>query len=207
MAKFDVVSLAGKKVGEIELSDAVFAAKVKPHLFYEVVKAQLASRRSGSASTKERSFVKGGGKKPWRQKGTGRARQGSIRSYQWVGGGTWGGPHPRDYSYRPPRKVRAGALRSVISLRASEQKLVVLENLDLAAPKTKAMAGLLKTLGARRALFVDKVGNEKLALSTRNLARSQYLPTVGLNVYDVLRHEHLIVTQEGAREIERRLAK
>jgi len=207
MAKFDVVNIDGKKVGEIELADAVFGAKVNEHLFYEVVKAQMASRRSGSAATKMRSFVKGGGKKPWRQKGTGRARQGSIRAYQWVGGGTWGGPQPRDYSYRPPRKVRAGALRSALSLRAQEQKLVLVDSLSLPEAKTKRMAAFLKTLGAKRALVVDRPGNHVLEQSTRNLARSQFLPTDGLNVYDVLRHEHLILTQEGAREIEKRLSK
>ena len=206
MAKFDVVNIEGKKVGEIELSDEVFAAKVKPQLFYEVVKAQMATRRSGSAATKERQFVRGGGKKPWRQKGTGRARQGSIRAYQWVGGGTWGGPKPRDYGYRPPKKVRAGALRSAISLRAQEQKLVVLDRFDAQKPKTKMVAAFLKALGAKRALVVDKVENENLARSTRNIAKSQFLPPAGLNVYDLLRHDTLVFTQEGAREVERRLS-
>jgi len=207
MAKFPVVNMEGKQVGEVELADAVFAAEVNQNLFYEVVKAQLASRRSGSASTKERSFVRGGGKKPWRQKGTGRARQGSIRAYQWVGGGTWGGPKPRDWSYRPPRKVRAGALRSVLSLRAQEQKLVLVDSLRLDEAKTKRMVAFLKALGAKKALVVDRSDNHNLERSTRNLAKAQFLSTEGLNVYDVLRFDHLILSQEGAKEIERRLSR
>src|SRR4029450_5276601 len=127
MAKFDVVDLDRKKVAEIELSDAIFGAEPNNHLFYEVAKFQAINRRRGTVGVKNTSLVSGGGKKPWKQKGTGRARQGSIRASQWVGGGKAMGPKARDYFYRPPRKVRRGALRSALSLRASEKKIIILD--------------------------------------------------------------------------------
>src|SRR3954466_9048985 len=137
MAKFDVVDLDMKKVGELELSDSVFGAEANPNLFYEVAKAQQINRRAGTLGVKNSSLVSGGGKKPWKQKGTGRARQGSIRASHWVGGGKAMGPKARDYTYRPPRQVRRGALRSVLSLRAKENALVILDGFDLSAPKAK----------------------------------------------------------------------
>src|SRR5512141_1207318 len=176
MAKFDVFDLEKKKVGEIELADAVFAGEVNEHLFYEVVKAKLASDRSGTHAVKNRSLVAGGGKKPWRQKHTGRARQGSTRASQFVGGGKAMGPKPRDYSYEVPRKVRKAALRAALSLRNQGGKLVIVQEWKPSAPKTGAAAKVLATLGARKALVVDAGANAALAKSVRNLAGSDFLP-------------------------------
>jgi len=214
MATFDVLSLKGEKLRTIELADEVFGAEVKHYLFWEVVKSQLAGRRSGSANTKTRSEVSGGGKKPYRQKGTGRARQGSTRSYHWVGGGTYGGPKPRDWSEDTPRKVKRGALRSALSLRANEKKLVIVDNLTLDAIKTKNVVGMLSALKlGGKTLLVDKSGDdqnhaaENLVLSARNLPDVNVLPPGGLNVYDVLRHEHVILTEQAARWIEGALSR
>jgi len=203
--KVTVYNLNREQVGEIDLSDEVFGAEVKEHLFYEVVKAQLASRRAGTKATKERSGVSGSSKKLYRQKGTGRARQGSVRAPHHVGGGMAHAIEPKDWSYRPPRKVRIGALKSALSLFAKENRLIVLDSLDLPEIKTKALAATLATLQAsRRALVVDKAGNDKLVKSIRNLADHQYLPPEGVNVYDLLRHDHLIVSKDAARALEER---
>jgi len=203
--KIDVVDLSGAKVGTVDLDDGVFGADVKEHLLWEVVKMQRAAKRAGTHSTKTQKDVSGGGKKPWRQKGTGRARQGSIRSAQWVGGGTVFGPHPRDYSYELPKKVKAGALRSALSLRAKEKKLVVVKSFDLGEIKTKRVASALKALGAEKALIVDGKANEQLSKSARNLANAKFLPHEGLNVYDVLRYESLVMTQPAAQALSTRL--
>src|SRR5205807_6164686 len=143
MATLDVINLEKQKVGTIDLPDEIVNAPVDERLFYEVVKAQLASRRAGTQSVKNRTLVSGGGKKPYKQKGTGRARQGSIRASQWVGGGKAMGPKPRDYYYRPPKQVRKGALRAALSLRAKEKALVIVQNFSLTSNKTKAAAELL----------------------------------------------------------------
>jgi len=206
MAKFDVYSLDRKKTGEIDLKDEVFAAPVNEHLFYEVVKAKLASDRSGTHAVKNRSLVSGGGKKPWRQKHTGRARQGSTRASQFVGGGKAMGPKPRDYGYDVPRKVRKAALRSALSLRAQEQKLLIVDRWAPEAPKTSAAAEVLTRLGVKRALVVDGADNVALARSIRNLAGSDFLATQGLNVYDVLGHEYLVLTADSARKVEEALS-
>jgi large subunit ribosomal protein L4 len=203
--KIDVVDLSGSKVGTVDLDDGVFGAEVKEHLLWEVVKMQRASKRAGTHSTKTQKDVQGGGKKPWRQKGTGRARQGSIRAAQWVGGGTVFGPHPRDYSYELPKKVKQGALRSALSLRAKEKKLVVVKSLELDEIKTKRVAAALKALGAEKALIVDGKANEKLSKSARNLADSKFLPHEGLNVYDVLRYDSLVLSQPAAQALSTRL--
>jgi large subunit ribosomal protein L4 len=206
MAKFDVYDLEKKKVGELDLADAVFAGEVNEHLFYEVVKAKLASDRSGTHAVKNRSLVSGGGKKPWRQKHTGRARQGSTRASQWVGGGKAMGPKPRDYAYDVPRKVRKAALRSALALRSRDQKLVIVQEWNPSAPKTGSAAKVLAKLGARKALVVDAAANESLAKSVRNLAGSDFLPVEGLNVYDILRHDALVLTAETAKKLEEVLA-
>jgi large subunit ribosomal protein L4 len=206
MAKFDVYSLDRKKTGEIDLKDEVFAAPVNEHLFYEVVKAKLASDRSGTHAVKNRSLVSGGGKKPWRQKHTGRARQGSTRASQFVGGGKAMGPKPRDYGYDVPRKVRKAALRSALSLRAQEQKLLIVDRWAPEAPKTSAAAEVLSRLGVKRALVVDGADNVALARSIRNLAGSDFLAIQGLNVYDVLGHEYLVLTADSARKVEEALS-
>jgi large subunit ribosomal protein L4 len=206
MAKFDVYDLEKKKVGELDLADAVFASDVNEHLFYEVVKAKLASDRSGTHAVKNRSLVSGGGKKPWRQKHTGRARQGSTRASQFVGGGKAMGPKPRDYGYDVPKKVRKAALRSALSLRGRDGKLVIVTEWKPGAPKTSAAAAVLEKLGARKALVVDGATNVSLARSVRNLAGSDFLPVEGLNVYDILRHDTIVLTQDTAKKLEASLS-
>lgn len=206
MAKFDVYDLERKKVGEIELADTVFAGEVNEHLFYEVVKAKLASDRSGTHAVKNRSLVSGGGKKPWKQKHTGRARQGSTRASQWVGGGKAMGPKPRDYSYDVPRKVRKAALRSALALRSKDQKLLIIQEWKPAAPKTAAAGKVLDKLGVRKALVVDAAANVALAKSVRNLPGADFLAVEGLNVYDILRHDVLVLTADTAKKLEASLS-
>jgi len=201
MAKFDVYNIEKKKVGDIELSDDVFGAKVNDALFYEVVKMQLASRRRGTHSTKTKAEVRGGGKKPWKQKHTGRARTGSTRNPNWVGGGVAFGPKPRDYSYSVPKKVKKGALRSALSLRAKTKTLTVLDSFKLDAVKTKQVKEILEKFGVESALIIDEK-NQSLMLSTRNLAKAKYLPNEGVNVYDVLKYKHLFLTRPAAEKIQ-----
>jgi large subunit ribosomal protein L4 len=203
--KVIVYNLKRENVGELDLADEVFGAEVKEHLFYEVVKAQLASRRAGTRATKERSAVSGSSKKLYRQKGTGRARQGSLRAPHHAGGGMAHALEPKDWSYRPPRKVRIGALKSALSLFAKEGRLIVLDSLELEAIKTKALASTLLTLKAdKKALVVDAVGNDKLVKSIRNLTNHHFLPPEGVNVYDLLRHDHLVVSKAAAKALEAR---
>jgi large subunit ribosomal protein L4 len=206
MAKFDVYDLDKKKVGELELADAVFAGEVNEHLFYEVVKAKLASDRSGTHAVKNRSLVSGGGKKPWKQKGTGRARQGSTRASQWVGGGKAMGPKPRDYAYDVPRKVRRAALQAALALRGKGQQLLIVDRWEPAAPRTAAAAKVLARLGVKKALVVDEARNQALARSVRNLDGSDFLPVEGLNVYDILRHDALVLTAATAKRLEEALS-
>jgi large subunit ribosomal protein L4 len=206
MAKFDVYDLSKNKVGELELKDEVFAAEVNEHLFYEVVKAKLASDRSGTHAVKNRSLVSGGGKKPWKQKHTGRARQGSTRASQFVGGGKAMGPKPRDYSYDVPKAVRVAALRSALSLRSREAKLVIIDKWQLGAPKTSAAAKAISQLGLKKVLVVDEAANVNLARSVRNIEGSDFLAAEGLNVYDILKHETLVLTAETAKKLEARLS-
>jgi len=206
MAKVDVFNLSREKVGELELADEVFAAEVKEHLFHEVVTAQLASRRAGTHAAKERSAVAGSSKKIYKQKGTGQARHGSIRAPLFVGGGRAHPPKPQDFSYRPPRRVRTGALRSALSLLLKEGRLTVVENIDLGEIKTKKLAGVLTGLHTgKKTLVVDEGQNENLKLSIRNLPQSLFLPPEGVNVYDLLRHEHLVVSRAAAKALEARL--
>jgi large subunit ribosomal protein L4 len=206
MAKFDVYSLDRRKTGEIELKDEVFAGPVNEHLFYEVVKAKLASDRSGTHAVKNRSLVSGGGKKPWRQKHTGRARQGSTRASQFVGGGKAMGPKPRDYSYDVPKKVRKAALRSALSLRNRQQRLLIVDRWAPDAPRTATAADVLEKLGVKRALVVDGAENVALMKSLRNLDGSDFLATQGLNLYDILGHEYLVLTADSARKVEETLS-
>jgi large subunit ribosomal protein L4 len=212
MATLDVFNMKRELVGSIDLSDEVFAAEVKPHLFYEVVKAQLASRRQGTQAGKERAAVSGSTKKLYKQKGTGRARHGSIRAPSYVGGGRAHPPRPRDWSYRPPRQVRIGALRSALSMFNKEGRLVVVDRFELAEVKTK---GLLAALGAlkvttregaksAKALVVDLPANENLKLSIRNSVDHQYLPPEGVNLYDLLRHDTLVLSRDAAKQLEQR---
>jgi large subunit ribosomal protein L4 len=189
-----------------KLKDEIFGVKARPHLLHETVLMQLANRRAGTAATKSKGFVRGGGKKPWRQKGTGRARAGSIRSPLWVGGGTIFGPQPRDYSYRMPRKARRKALLSALSLKNLEGKIIVVDKFEPEQPKTKIMAKALADLKVQSALIVIPQANEKIERSARNLAKVKVLRVEGLNVYDLLRYEHLILTEGALRIIEERLA-
>ena len=206
MAKFDVYDLDKKKVGELDLADAVFAGEVNEHLFYEVVKAKLASDRSGTHAVKNRSLVSGGGKKPWKQKGTGRARQGSTRASQFVGGGKAMGPKPRDYAYDVPKKVRKAALRSALALRSGAKQLLIVEKWEPTAAKTAAAAKVLAKLGVKKALVVDQGANVALARSVRNLAGHDFLAAEGLNVYDILKHDALVLTAATAKQLEEALS-
>ncbi len=202
MALADLIDMKGEKVGEIEIKDEVFNCEVKPYLIHDVVKMQLANRRSGTASTKTRKEVSGGGKKPFRQKGTGRARQGTSRSPVQVGGGTVFGPHPRDYGYLLPKKVRRGALRSALSARYSGSNLKVLDNLELSAISTKSFSVIMKSLSLTKPLFVIDKKDDTVEKSARNIPYVKVLKVEGLNVYDVIRHEQLIMTLSALRRIE-----
>ena len=179
---------------EPTLNEMIFGAKPRNHLLHQAVVMQLANRRTGSAATKSKGFVSGGGKKPWRQKGTGRARAGSIRSPIWVGGGTVFGPQPRDYSYRMPRTARREALLSALSLKKRESKLIVVDKLELEQAKTKLMVQALAELKVASALLVIPQADAKIERSARNLPNVKVLRVDGLNVYDLLRYEHLILT-------------
>ena len=189
-----------------QLKEEIFGVELRPHLLHQAVTMQLNNRRAGTASTKSKGFVRGGGKKPWRQKGTGRARAGSIRSPLWVGGGTIFGPQPKDYSYRMPKKARREALLSALSLKHKEGKIIVLNTLELAQAKTKLMREMLQELQVKSALIILPQADEKVALSARNLPNVKTLRVEGLNVYDLLRYEHLIMTERALRLIEERLA-
>jgi large subunit ribosomal protein L4 len=203
MAKFDVVNLDLKKVSEIELSDDVFAAEPNEYLIYEVAKMQQINRRRGTVAVKNTSLVSGGGKKPWKQKGTGRARQGSIRASQWVGGGKAMGPKPRDYFYRPPRKVRRGAICAALAMRAKEKALIIVDSFKLESAKTKsAQEVLTRRLKLEDALVVDEKTNQNLHRSVRNLAQFDVLPPEGLNLDSMLRHKKLVLTSAAAKALE-----
>lgn len=205
MAQCDLYNLEKKKVGKIELQDQIFAAPVKPHLFHEVTTWQLAKRRRGTAATKERSEVSGGGRKPWRQKGTGRARAGTSRSPLWRGGGTIFGPQPRDYAYPLPKKVRMAALRSALSLRFQEGKLLLLDAFPSPGIKTKAFVKAMEGLGIKSAVLVTDGENLNLERSARNVSWVKVIRYNGLNVYDILKYEHLIIVKPAIEKIEERL--
>jgi large subunit ribosomal protein L4 len=208
MATFDVFNMKREKVGSIDLADEVFGAEVREHLFYEVVKAQLASKRQGTQCAKNRSAVSGSTKKLYKQKGTGRARHGSIRAPIFVGGGKAHPPRPRDWSYEPPRRVRALALTAALSKFNKEGRLLVVDRFELGEVKTKKLVEALGTLKAEhKTLVVDSQDNEKLRLSIRNCKEHQFLPPEGLNVYDLLRHHTLILSKEAAKVLEARCLK
>lgn len=205
MAKVDVFNLRREKVGEIELADEVFAAEVREHLFQEVVTAQLASRRAGTRAGRERAAVQGSSKKIYKQKGTGSARHGSIRAPIFVGGGRAHPPKPQDWSYRPPRRVRIGALRGALSLLVKEGRFTVVDKIDLGEAKTKKLASVLDALKAgKKNLVVDSTDNQSLRLSIRNMKANNFLPPEGVNVYDLLRHDHLVVSRDAVKLIEAR---
>ncbi|HEX4417972.1 MAG TPA: 50S ribosomal protein L4 [Kofleriaceae bacterium] len=207
MPKLDVKNITGKSVGSIDLDDTVFGAEIHEHLLWEVVKWQLAKRRAGTASTKRLGEVRGSSKKVWKQKGTGQARQGSRQAPHWVGGGSVFGPKPRSYDYAMPRKAKKAALRAALSLRASEQKIVVLDSFTINGPKgsTKQVATALAALGvaqpSNKVLIVDAKANGNLVHGARNLRASQWVAPEGVNVYDILRHQTLVLTQAAVASI------
>lgn len=192
--------------GTVDLPDTVFEAEVKSHLLHHVVVAQLAARRSGTASTKTRKEVAGSGKKPFRQKGTGRARMGSVRSPLLRGGGTIFGPHPRSFGKKVNRKEMKAALRCALSVKAAEGKLILVEDLDLAEPRTKEFLQVAGKLGLSEALLVTSERSENLERGTRNLPSYKLLPVEGLNVYDILSFDQLVVTQSALEKIREVLA-
>jgi large subunit ribosomal protein L4 len=207
MATLDAVTTGNKKAGTVELSPVVFEAKVKPDLFHAEVRRQLAKARAGTHSTKNRAAVSGGGAKPWRQKGTGRARQGTIRAPQWAGGGVVFGPVPRTYNQKLPKKVRRAALRGALSLRLQEGAITVVDSLELGDFKTKRVVEILTSLGidSRGALIVIEGADEHLERSARNLPHVKVLRVAGLNVYDVLRYPNLLLTKGAVAAIDARL--
>jgi len=207
MASVDVINQKGEKVNSIELDDTVFNADIRDTLVQRVVVWQLAKRRSGTASTKTRGEISGGGKKPWRQKGTGRARAGTNRSPIWTGGGTIFGPKPRSYAFSLPKKMRKAALRSVLSAKLKDDQLTVIDKIELDAPKTKIFADIMKTMGleAKKILFVTAEKDETLLRSSRNLYQVLVLPIEGLNVYDLLRFDRLVVLEDAVPRIHERL--
>lgn len=207
--QLDVVDTSGKKTGDIELDDAVFGDEINEHLLWEVVKWQLAKRRRGTHSTKTRGEVIGTTAKPYKQKGTGRARHGDTKGTMYVGGGKPMGPRPRSYDYAMPRKARKKALRSALSLRAKEAKLIVLDKFPVDGGKTRLVAEVLAKLGAaqpgNKVLIVDSNENTELVRGARNLQSSKWLAPEGLNVYDVLHHDTLIITSVSAKAVEHAL--
>ncbi len=206
MPKLIVKNLKNEQVGEMELSDRVFGVEVKEHLLHEVVRMQQNRKRSGTACTKERNAVAGGGAKPYRQKGTGRARQGSSRSPNHVGGGTIFGPRPRSYDFIPPKKVRRGALCSALSLFVNENRIIVVDDFELNEIKTRELAKILDTLQVDHGLLVDLVDNNNLRLSARNLGEHRFLPVKGLNVLDLLKHDQLVISKKAILEVQERLS-
>ena len=207
MPVVDVVDLSNNKVGELELADAVFAATVNEALLYEAVRNFRANHRSGTVKTKTRAEVSGSGKKLWKQKGTGRARMGSIRSPIWRKGGTVHGPQPRDYSYRLPRKMLLGALRSALTAKLQDGGLKVVSAFDLADHKTKTMQSILNVFEARRSvLLVDNPSDNKLELGSRNIPGVTLMPTRELSPYHLLEHEKVLMSEAAARKLSEALA-
>lgn len=203
MPKVSLLNQTGASVGEIELNDLVFGIEPHSSVLFDAVTAQRASLRQGNHKVKNRSEVAGGGRKPWKQKGTGRARQGSIRSPQWRGGGVVFGPTPRSYSYKLPKKVRRLALRSALSAKVLEENFLVLEGLVLNAPKTKDFLKVLSDLSIeKKALFVTAELDENVALSARNIPGVTVVSATGINVLDLLGHEKIVITKAAVEKVE-----
>lgn len=195
-------NISGEQVGELELSEDIFGSEVNEAILHDAVVAHLARRRQGTHDTKTRTEVRGGGRKPWRQKGTGRARVGSIRSPIWRGGGTVFGPHPRDYGYSLPRKVRRQALKSALSAKVNAGDIVVLDALTLEAPKTREMVEILGNLKVNDALLVTAAKDEAVEKSARNIPNIKTLVANGLNVYDILAYDKLVITKDAVTRVE-----
>lgn len=205
MAEAHVYNIENKKVGDITLNDDLFGVEVKNHVLHDIVRMQRANRRSGNACTKTRVEVAGSGSKPWRQKGTGRARAGNRRSPVWRGGGIAFGPKPRDYSYKLPKKVRRLGLKMALSTRMAEERLLVLDNLVLNDIKTKEFKKVMDNLAMDNCLFIVAEHDENLDRSSRNIPNVKVLPVAGLNVYDILLHKKLVVVQSSIAKLEERL--
>ncbi|MEZ7978679.1 MAG: 50S ribosomal protein L4 [Myxococcota bacterium] len=207
MATIDVVNLENKKAGSLDLSSAVFETEVKPHLFHAEVRRQLAERRSGTHSTKNRALVSGGGAKPYNQKGTGRARQGTTRAPQFQGGGVVFGPVPRGYSHKLPKKVRAAALKSALSQRVLDSAITIVDELTVDGFKTKRIVEILTTLGLAEGttLIVIEEANSTVEASARNLPGVSVVRTEGVNVYDLLRHKNVLMTKSAIEKLQARL--
>ena len=208
MPKVAVYNVKGEQIGEIELNDKVWGIEPNKHVMHQAVVMQLASQRLGTHATKTRAMVRGGGRKPWRQKGTGRARHGTIRSPIWRGGGIVFGPHPRKYGFSLPKKVRRLAMRSALSSRAQSNDVLVIDSLDMDLPRTKAMVEILSNLKVdQKALVVTAEYNENVFKSARNIPYVKQLKADKLNVYDVLNHAKLVITKDAVAKIEEVLAK
>ncbi|MCZ8523771.1 MULTISPECIES: 50S ribosomal protein L4 [Paenibacillus] len=203
MPKVALYNVSGAQVGEVELAETVFGIEPHLHVLNEAVLMQRASLRAGTHKTKGRSEVRGGGRKPWKQKGTGRARQGSIRSPQWKGGGIVFGPTPRSYSYKLPKKVRRLAIKSALSSKVKSSEIIVLDQLALTAPKTKEFAAILNNLKVdRKALIVTAAYDENVALSARNIPGVKFVVAEGINVLDVMVYDKLIITQDAVQKVQ-----
>ncbi len=205
MAVVDVINSTGNKVSQIDLPDVIFDIPVKKNVLHEIVRQQLAKRRAGTAAVKRRSDIRGSQRKLFRQKGTGRARRGNIKSPLLRGGGVAFGPEPRSYGYKVPKKVRRLALRMALSSKLQNQKLMVLDQLELDQIKTKAFVNVLSALDLNKALFITDQKNEIVELSSRNIPDVKVLRSDGLNVYDILKYDHLVLLEASVKAIEGRL--
>ena len=202
MANVSVFDMQGNEVGKMELNDAVFGVEVNENLVHEAVVAHLANKRQGTQKAKTRSEVSGGGRKPWRQKGTGHARQGSTRAPQWTGGGVVFAPVPRDYSFKMNKKEKRAALKSALTSRVQANKLIVLDQLTMDAPKTKAMQNVLNSLNVNKALVVTKENNANVVLSARNIPSVKTALVNTINVYDVMKYNTVVLTKDAVAAIE-----
>ena len=202
MANVTVFNMEGNEVGTMELNDAVFGVEINEHLVHLAVVRQLANKRQGTQKAKTRSEVSGGGRKPWRQKGTGHARQGSIHAPQWTGGGVVFAPVPRDYEVKMNKKERRAALKSALTSKVQDNKLVVVDSLTLAEAKTKEMQKVLTNLKADKALVITAADDQNVAISARNIADVQTATVNTMNVYDVMKHNTVVVTKDAVASIE-----
>ena len=202
MPTLKVYNTERKEVGEIQLNESIFGAEVSVEAMHQVVLAQLANKRQGTQSAKTRAEVRGGGIKPWRQKGTGRARQGSIRAPQWIHGGIVFAPKPRDYRVSVPKSMRRTAMKSALTSKVQDNEMIVLESLSFEAPKTKAVVNMLKAFEAKKTLIVVAESNENVYKSARNIPGVAVVPVNNINVYDILKYENLMITKEAVSKIE-----
>lgn len=202
MPTVGLFNIEGKRVGDVSLNENVFNVEVNKAVLHQVVVAQLANKRQGTQSAKTRAEVRGGGIKPWRQKGTGRARQGSIRSPQWAGGGIVFAPKPREYRVSLPKSMRRVAMKSALTAKVLENEMIVLENLELDAPKTKTIVTMLKAFDVKKALIVTAESNANVYKSGRNVEGIQVIPVNNINVYDLLKYDNLIITKDAVSKLE-----